>query len=383
MNPVRRLAALLLSTLVSALVPAVALAAPQPPALQDQGSWTLVMVPDTQYYTVRAKNQPILELMTAWIESNIDPLNIRMVMQVGDLTERGGKITPNARQGDQTTVQQWEAVSRAFARLDGKVPYLASTGNHDYTTDDTGTHRWTRYADYFTPERNHLVLKSLVQNGRNQDGEPTLENAALELKGLNGHDYLFMSVEYGPRDEVLSWASQVASLPQYRDYRIILATHDYLTAHDKHTEAGVGASLAGTGLGEPYSLNIDDGMTAKKQLFKNGNTGRQIFEKLVQPANNIEMVLAGHISGEGYRVDRNAAGKTVHQILFDAQSIGDGNGGDGWLRLLEFLPDGRTVKVRTFSPLFWASPATRELAWKHDPRNEFTLTFDGPASNAP
>ena len=367
-------AALLLSTL--ACVPVAAIADDRPPTLQDEKGWTLVVMPDTQYYTVRARNQPILELMTAWIESNIDPLNIKMVVQVGDLIERSGKITPDAKQGDQTTRQQWEAVSRAFARLDGKVPYLAATGNHDYTTDDMGRKRWTQYADYFTPERNHLVQRSLVQNGRNQDGEPTLENAALELKGLNGHDYLFMNLEYGPRDEVLAWAKQVVSLPQYAEHQVIVTTHDYLNAKDQHTREKSGVSLAGAGLAERYSLNVDGAISARKQTLEDGNSGTQVFEKLIRPSRNIGMVLSGHISGDGYRVDDNQAGKPVHQMLFDAQSIGGGNGGDGWLRLLEFSPDGRTVKVRTFSPLFWSSPSTRQLAWKTDARNEFTVSFD-------
>ena len=100
----------------------------------------------------------------------------------------------------------------------------------------------------------------------------------------------------------------------------------------------------------------------------------------MQPSSNIEMVLCGHISGEGYKCDENKVGKSVHQILFDAQSMGGGhrygNGGDGWLRILEFFPDGKTVKVKTFSPLFGISPTTRPYAWKKDARNEFTLEFD-------
>ena len=31
-----------------------------------------------------------------------------------------------------------------------------------------------------------------------------------------------------------------------------------------------------------------------------------------------------------------------------------GNGGDGWLRIMEFMPDGKTISVRTCFPLFIA-----------------------------
>ena len=130
---------------------------------------------------------------------------------------------------------------------------------------------------------------------------------------------------------------------------------------------------------EPYNV---DNMIQKSPRIKlpDANNGQHIWEKTVQPASNIELVLCGHISGEGYRKDKNASGKTVHQLLFDAQSMGGGhrygNGGDGWLRILEFFPDGKTVKVKTFSPLFGISPASQFFAWKKDARNEFTFRFD-------
>ncbi len=62
------------------------------------------------------------------------------------------------------------------------------------------------YSQFFTTERNHLNQKLLVQNTRNIQGQPTLENSAYEIKGLNGKDYLFTTVEDGPRDTVLAWA---------------------------------------------------------------------------------------------------------------------------------------------------------------------------------
>ena len=81
----------------------------------------------------------------------------------------------------------------------------------------------------------------------------------------------------------------------------------------------------------------------------------------------------------GFSTDKNAAGKTVSQLVFNTQAIGggfSGNGGDGWLRLLEFMPDRKTVKARTFSPLFYSSPSTRHLAWKTDARNCFSFEID-------
>lgn len=66
-------------------------------------------------------------------------------------------------------------------------------------------------------------------------------------------------------------------------------------------------------------------------------------------------------------------------MAFNAQAMGggwQGNGGDGWLRILEFLPDGKTVQVYTFSPLFAASPATKHLAWSTETFNDFSFSLD-------
>ena len=63
-------------------------------------------------------------------------------------------------------------------------------------------------------------------------------------------------------------------------------------------------------------------------------------------------------------------------MMFNAQREGggwNGNGGDGWLRILEFLPDGKTVQVKTFSPLFALSPATQHLAWRTESYDQFSF----------
>jgi hypothetical protein len=342
------------------------------PSLENKDSWSIIMVPDVQNYVKWGRNQPILDLMMAWIEENIDTLNIKMVMCVGDLVQNNEKIN-NDYDGNQSTQRQWEAASQAFSKLDGKVPYIAATGNHDYSIDRNG-HRTSRYSEFFTIDKNHLNQKTLVQNTRSEDGKPTLENAAYEIKGLNGKNYLFITVEFGPRDTVITWARKVAALEQYKTHRIILMTHSYLSNNDTHISGDVRWLFW-----EPYNI---DNMIQKSPHVKlpYANNGKQIWEKLVQPSSNIEMVLCGHISGEGYRVDKNIAGKSVHQILFDAQSMGGGsragNGGDGWLRILEFFPDGKTVKVKTFSPLFGISPTSQPDAYKTDKRNEYTVQFD-------
>lgn len=341
------------------------------PKLENKESWSMIMIPDIQNYVKWGRNQPILELMTAWIEENIDTLNIRMVVCVGDLVQNNEKITKDY-DGDVSTQRQWEAASAAFNRLDGKVPYIAATGNHDYSVDREGN-RTSRYNEFFTIDKNFLNAQYLVQNSRDEQGQQTLANSAYEIKNLSGRDYLFLTMEYAPRDTVVSWAKNIADMEQYKDHRIVLLTHSYLTPKDElHAKENKWL------LWEPYQVG---GKILKSPgiSLPASNNGLQIWEKLVKPAKNIEMVLSGHFSGEGYKEGVNEQGKSVHQILFDAQAMGgggrSGNGGDGWLRILEFFPNDKTVKVRTFSPLFGISPTTQQHAWKTDARNQYTMEF--------
>lgn len=344
----------------------------QKPKLENPDSWSMVMIPDIQNYVKWNKNQPILDLMMRWIEDNIDPLNIKMVICVGDLVEQNNLINPG-HDGDQSAEKQWQYSAKMFSRLDGKVPYIAVTGNHDYTIDRFGN-RTSRYNDFFPIDNNWLNKKMLVQNATNEQGEHTTENAAYELKAPNGQKYLFMALEFAPRDTILQWAKNIAQMEEYKDHRIVLTTHAYLSAKDKRTTA-----VPQWFLYEPYSVNNVIQKSDRIDL-PHANNGEQIWEKLIKPANNIELVLCGHISGEGYRSDKNEMNKTVHQMLFDAQSMGgghrNGNGGDGWLRILEFFPDNETVRTRTYSPLFGSSPTTQKFAWKTDDRNDFYMKFD-------
>lgn len=339
------------------------------PKLSNADSWSIIVLPDVQNYSKFNRNQPILDLMMSWVEDHIDSLNVKMVVCVGDLVEQNDIIN-QGHDGDQSAQRQWEFISRMFARLDGKVPYIAATGNHDYSIDRQGK-RSSRYSEFFTVDKNWRNRKVIVQNSTNENGVPTLENSAFELKDVNGKDYLFLTVEFAPRDTVLAWASQVVNLPQYKKHRVILTTHAFLSEKDKRTTA-VPKWL----MYEPYSVNNQIQKSPKIVLPK-ANSGEQIWSKLVEPASNIDLVLCGHISGEGYRVDQNSSGRAVHQMLFDAQSEGGGhrygNGGDGWLRIIEFLPDNSTVKVKTYSPLFGISPTTQDHAWRRDVRNEFSF----------
>ena len=330
------------------------------PALSTSESWSMIMMPDPQTYNKFDFNQPVFELMTAWVARYQDKLNIRMVVCTGDLVEQNNFPNPDGINGNQPSKSQWEAAARSFGRLDGLVPYVLATGNHDHGLK-SAENRQSNYDKYFPVDKNRLSQKMLRDVGLNSDGMPSLTNATYEFVSPHGRKFLILVLEFAPSDETLAWALKTIEQEKYAGHSVILLTHSYLNSDNEHIVTE-GYKLAGP------------------------NYGAAIWKKLVQPAKNILMVLSGHIGGAddarahiGFRTDNNAAGRKVQQMTFNAQALGGGwhgNGGDGWLRILEFLPDGKTIKVRTFSPLFAISPTTSQYAWRTESYDEFTFVLD-------
>ena len=342
------------------------------PTLENEGSFSMIMVPDPQSYTKFAANQPLFDLQTAWIAQNIKRLNIKAALITGDMVEQNNKVIsaplPNDYNGDQTSRQQWEAVSRGLSRLDGRLPYIACQGNHDlgYIAAE---HRFSYMPEYIYPEKNSTFEKTLVSTAANYQGVHTMENAAFEFQDAAWGKLLVISFEFAPRDEALDWARQLIESKRFAEHKVIILTHSFLATNgDRIVKEG-------------YQLTPC-------------NWPQAVWEKLVYPSKNICMVLCGHTGNPPkmenvaevdyqpttfYRVDKAADGRNVVQMMFNSQN-GDGNwngnGGDCWLRILEFKPDGKTIGVRTFSPLFALSRLTQHLSWRTAPYDQFEIVVE-------
>ena len=342
------------------------------PALEDASSFSMIMVPDPQSYVKFATNQPLFDLQTAWIAQNIQRLNIKAALFTGDMVEQNNKLIseplPNEYNGDQTSRQQWEAISRGLSRLDNRLPYIACQGNHDlgYIAAE---YRYSMMPDYIYPERNMTFAKTLVSTGPNYEGIHTMENAAFEFEDDAWGKLLIIAFEFAPRDEALDWARQLIESKRFENHKVIILIHSFLATNGDRI------------VNEGYKLTPR-------------NWAQAVWDKLIYPSKNIKMVLCGHtgtppaIKGtekinyqttSAYRVDPAADGHKVVQMMFNSQN-GDGswngNGGDCWLRILEFKPDGKTIGVRTFSPLFALSRLTQHLAWRKDTYDQFLITIE-------
>jgi hypothetical protein len=336
------------------------------PQVQDMealapGAWTMVVLPDTQYSFDRTRKIPpspeVVDGMLDWVIREQEKRNIRLVVHVGDIV-------------DNDTDEEWQTAKTTFEKLNGVVPLILTTGNHDY--EQNAARRQTKFNSHFSAA---TILPASSTGDVRLCGTfeaDRLENAAYEYVAPDGRPWLFLALEWGPREAVVSWADSLLSDPRYKRHTAVLVNHAYLY-HDN-------TRLDWTAKGKSQNGNpLSYGTGASGD----SNDGERLWQKLVSRHGQFQMVLCGHVTGTmedrmalgdrsevGYRLSVGAKGNRVHQMLFNAQRQGDA--GDGWLRLLEFSPDQRTVIVKTYSPWRDAKGLT---AWRTDEDDHFRITL--------
>ena len=315
---------------------------PQPNfAPSPDAAWSMAVLPDTQNYAKFSGAVPTLRRMMTWLRDNGSQFGIQTVLHEGDMVNNNDTANPSS--GDQTGTEQWQNVRSAFSILDGHLPYVLSTGNHDHGTTNA-QNRNTQLNSFFDPSDNALndPLQGGILAGQLQTGR--LENSYYEFTAPDGREMLVVSLEWGPRQVAVDWANQVAAMPEFVDHTAILLTHAYMY-HDEtrywwaRNQDGDPTNDQG---GNPYSY----------ATCCDTHDGEDLWRELVSQHGNFEMVFSGHVGGDGlaYLASVGQDNQTVHQMLFNTQF--ESHAGNGWLRVLEFLNDGRSVRVRTFSPLY-------------------------------
>lgn len=302
--------------------------------------WTLVLLPDTQNYSYGFPD--VFMSQTEWIAGNKDKRNIKLVFHLGDITDRN-------------TRPEWLNARKAMDVLvKAEIPFVLVPGNHDIGRWGSSRGRATFLNEYFG---SFDYNKTSIKRAYYERGH--LENTWQVFETPWG-PFMVIALEYLPRNGAVAWADR--SVGRYPQYHAILVTHSYLS--DKSTRYDWEKN------GPPKKY-----ITIKENVIHDPdgyNDGERMWRKLVSKHKNFLFTFNGHVTGKGtgYLASKGGHGNEVHQMLANYQKGVKPDHGMGWLRILEFQPDRRTIKVSTYSPHL--------DRWLTSKDQQFTITLERP-----
>lgn len=277
--------------------------------------YTMIHYADTQNLIGYGQEDIYYETMN-WVANNKDKMNIVYLSHLGDVTQNN-------------TMKEWEIAKNGFSMIQGKVPYNISLGNHDYPSPSHGVgaefRDETNFKTYFTYDWYMNGYTDASLGGAFEENNPVNVYKCIKVGDI---EYIMFALEFGPRDEVLEWVSEV--LKANPNKKAMISTHSYFTRDGKLSTFDV----------QKYGGD-----------FKDGNEGVAIWNKLVRKNKNIVLVNCGHVMGtrSQQNVRKNQAGGNVVEIMADPSSIARFPDDNGLLMIYAFTNEG-TMHTYYYSP---------------------------------
>jgi hypothetical protein len=279
--------------------------------------FTLAVLPDTQNYSEFFPDTYLSQ--TQWLVNNRKERNIRFVSHVGDVVNNGD----NRR--------EWQNSQRAMDVLRrDNLPFGVANGNHDSTPSGISGSPFIpqNYLEFYGPQ---------TFKGRDwyRGASPSGLSNYQTFRG-GGREWLVMHISVDTPYTELEWAQGV--LAANRHLPTMITTHRYLQDAEDYT-AGVPLVSSGRYPGVWYGI--------EGTYDPNGIQSDAFWQDFVRRQRNVFMVQCGHFHEEFRQTSTNLFGNAVHEILADYQD--DPNGGDGWLRLMEFDTANNRINVESYS----------------------------------
>ncbi len=273
--------------------------------------FSIIVIPDTQ--KLSAYHPSLFHKMTRWIVDHAKELNLQMILHLGDVVDNGASIERQYLDA----AEAWKTIVSA------NIPYLIVPGNHDYDNMVEIDRSLTMYNQYFGVHR----LRETPWFGATFE-EGQAENSYVKLD-IAGQKYLFLGLEYGPRNEVLAWADEVMKAnPQHKT---IIITHCYMYMYGERIKPG-----------DDHNPKAYKGATG-------ANDGEDMWQKSFKQHSNLLAIFSGHQIYENisYRTDIGENGNVILQSFQNWQSTE--LGGEGRIRILKFRPAENEVTLQVIN----------------------------------
>jgi len=288
---------------------------------KDDYDFTFAWMTDTQHYC--EKYPYIYDNMTQWIADNKENEKIIYCIHTGDIVENWDNKT------------EWNRANHSMTILENaSVPYGILAGNHDNYIVDTASSNNTYYNAYFGSFR--------FKNNNYYGGNYRNNENHYDLISAGGIEFIILYLSYNISEDEFAWANDI--LNTYRNRYAILAVHAYLASDGSYTFQG--------------------------GVFKEPNSGLEIYNNLVELHDNVILVLSGHKLGAAHNI-LDIWDRTVHEIFINYQE--EEYGGNGYLELLSFDVSKEIMHIKSYSPyLNKYSTSFSNWGW-HD---EFNVSFN-------
>lgn len=292
--------------------------------------FTLVVVPDLQ--NVTDTYPATIPNVSDWIIANRSTYNIGAVLETGDFVNEVADST------------EWDTADSFYDALDAaNIPYLKSIGNwpHEYNTGGGETHaNPVLFNTYFPTTR--YTAKSWWNGGFYEAGQS--QNAYLIVG-----KYLFLILEFGPRQAVVDWANTIVAANPTK--RVVVASHaiEYLDS------------------GRFCTPDDEISPDAYHGAHPETHCGNELWAEFGKLHANIRLMVSGHfVTGDltSRHTETGDNGNSVESIIANWQDSGN----VGNIRLYSFYENANLIHVRTCNARFTDT-------WITDAANDFYLAI--------
>ncbi|WP_213979425.1 metallophosphoesterase [Sphingomonas sp. dw_22] len=335
-----------------------------------EGSFSIVMLSDTQGYLGRGTalqrdvdlptENPVFDAETRWVVANLKSQKVAFVTHGGDIVDSNNEL-------------QWELARRYLDRFHGVVPYGLVVGNHDMTNPGDSSlfqkyfpasrfRKFPWYGGYFKGERGHPGFSSNNAN-------------SYQLFSAGGLNFVILHVECNAPNDVLRWVDTI--LDRYKSRFGIVVTHMFL-GPIREPKKGENGSLLPQGV-----------MQWKKVHGEAGNTPQQLWDKSFRRHPNIRLILNGDQSTPNaqYLKLTGDHGNIVHALLSDYSRDDHGHivhspsdyqptaEHGGAIRIYRFSPSGNAIRVITYDTVD-SKIVTTTKSVKDSGQHNFDISLD-------
>ena len=255
---------------------------------------TIAFISDTQRYDEKTFNEVFKSLV-----SDKEKYNIEYVIHTGDIIQESDDLDG-----------EWQIAKTAISQLDGIIPYGILAGNHDQETNSDTP--FALYSKYFGDES--------YKDCDYFAGSYSDCRAMAQLITIGSTDFIFVYISDGPDKGCIDFANEMFA--KYSDRVGVLCTHKYLEA----------------------DLDLDD-------------MGEYMLKKIVEPNENVKLVLCGHESVAGFVTTKLSDGREIVQIIADYQDASN----SGTLMYLQIDETENTLTAISYSPLSGSYDGYRDI----------------------